>query len=816
MVSDCNGSPPSYNLSAWLYLRALGLIFIIAFLSWLCQIIGLIGANGILPAHAGLHAERLALPGQFWLLHPTLFWFNDTDLWLQGLTVAGLVFAILLALGIFSGPSLIFCWLIYLSIKNVGGDFSNFQWDSLLLESAFLGMFLVPLQRKNLLFGPITNASVLTNLLLRWLLFRVLVCSGLVKILNGSANWKNLQVFNSYYETQLLPNSLAWYAHQMPEWLAAASALMTFWLELAVPFFLFVPSRRVRMTAGVVLILLQVVMFATGNHGFINPLTAALCLTVFDDQALEKIPWLSRLQGDTNALVKSPTGSSSKRTYKLFSQTAIGVYLLLTCLASAESILRKDYLPLGIRAVVATSAQFGICGVYALYPVVETSRLELIIEGSDDLVHWSPYQFKYKIGNIHRAPPMVAPYQPRLDWRMRFAALAQMRRSPLVRQFVSCLLAGDPEVLKLIEVNPFPAKPPAYVRVDEYVYRFTDSAEKTATGNWWKRWYVGRYFGPVSRSGKLIAALNTNGSPHFDGIRLATFAGSWYPASQQQLQQLFQYLFKRAEEPGNRKFDPKLAKSASANVRAILVPHAAYDYSSLVAARAYQAVDPKSVKRVFLIGMLHPSTQLPLQGAALSLSTEFATPIGNLRIDQASVSELLKNSLFKVDEQAHQQEHSLEMQLPFIRQRFGDVPIVPILLGSFKNEGDLSTVARSIQSLLKEGDLIVLSGDMTHYGKMYAYEPHEPGQGNMHDEVEALDRRAYSFVKNSDASGLWHLKDQMKGNMCSFEPLYVALKILPKAKVTIADYSTSQDSGAGIKSFEDRRCVGYLALILSE
>jgi lipase maturation factor 1 len=812
MLSDCNGSPPSFNLSAWLFLRALGVIFVIAFYSWLGQITGLIGADGIWPAHLSLHAERLDLPSHFWLLHPTLFWLNDSNLWLQGLTVAGLIFAILLALGVFSGPSLILCWVIYLSIKNVGGDFSNFQWDSLLLESSFLAIFLVPMSTKNLFFARITNASWLTNLLLRWLLFRVMVCSGLVKIVNGSPNWKSLQVFNSYYETQLLPNPLAWYAHQMPEWLAASAVLMTFWLELALPFFLFVPSRRIRMTAGVVLIFVQLAMFVTGNHGFINPLTAALCLNVFDDQALKRVPWLGRLQGEANSTLAagSSRSASSNRTSKLLTRLVVGIYLLLTVCASAQAVMGKDYLPLGIRALVATAGQFGICGQYALYPVVETRRLELIVEGSDDLVNWQPYQFKYKIGDVHRAPPMVAPYQPRLDWRMRFAALLPVRRSPLVRQFVSCLLAGNPEVLKLLEINPFPAKPPTYIRVDEYVYEFTGFTERLVNGNWWKRSYVGRYFGPVTLSGKKLAATDAHGILHFDGVRLADYAGSWYPASEKKLHELLQYLFKRAEEPGNRKFDPGASNRDSANVRGILVPHAAFNYSSLVAARAYRAVDQKSVKRVILLGLLHPSSQLPLQGAALSLSTEFATPLGNLRIDQPAIRELLKSPLFKVDEQAHQQEHSLEMQLPFIRHRFGDVPIVPILLGSFKNESDLTEVARSIQSLMQKGDLLVFSGDMTHYGKFYGY---EPGKGNMHGEVEALDKQAYSFVKNLDAPGLWHFREQTSENMCSFEPLYVALKILPRSKVRVADYSTSQDSGAGVKDIEEERCVGYLALV---
>jgi AmmeMemoRadiSam system protein B len=245
------------------------------------------------------------------------------------------------------------------------------------------------------------------------------------------------------------------------------------------------------------------------------------------------------------------------------------------------------------------------------------------------------------------------------------------------------------------------------------------------------------------------------------------------------------------------------------------VPHAALPYSGLAAARSFQAIDQKKVKRVIILGAVHPSLHYDLPGAALSLRSDFATPIGNLALDQPAIRQLLKNPLFRIDDQVHREEHSVEMQLPFIRYKLGEVPIVPVLLGSFKNERELTTIAKSLKEILRDGDLLVLSGDMTHYGQVYDYEP--AGAGDMKARVRNLDQRAFQFVKSVDAHGLWLFREETGENMCSFLPLYVYVTLLTQAKeqITIADYSTSQDSGAGVKSFESRRCVGYLSLIFS-
>src|SRR5206468_1852969 len=118
---------------------------------------------------------------------------------------------------------------------------------------------------------------------------------------------------------------------------------------------------------------------------------------------------------------------------------------------------------------------------------------EIIVEGSNDGKTWLPYEFKWKPGDLRRGPAFVAPYQPRLDWQMWFAALGSYREETWFLRFLVEVLRGSPEVLALLRTNPFPAAPPQYIRAQLYDYRFTSFDEMTRTGDWWKREYKGEY-----------------------------------------------------------------------------------------------------------------------------------------------------------------------------------------------------------------------------------------------------------------------------------------------------------------------------------
>lgn len=137
---------------------------------------------------------------------------------------------------------------------------------------------------------------------------------------------------------------------------------------------------------------------------------------------------------------------------------------------------------------------------YGLFRVMTKTRPEIIIEGSNDGKTWLPYEFKWKPGDVNRRPGIVAPYQPRLDWQMWFAALGTYRQNDWFVLFLSRLLEGSPDVLKLVGTNPFPSAPPRYIRAGLYDYKFTRFGDKTSA--WWKREYLGAYSPVMSLSAR--------------------------------------------------------------------------------------------------------------------------------------------------------------------------------------------------------------------------------------------------------------------------------------------------------------------------
>jgi lipase maturation factor 1 len=117
-------------------------------------------------------------------------------------------------------------------------------------------------------------------------------------------------------------------------------------------------------------------------------------------------------------------------------------------------------------------------------------------------VIWRAYDFKYKVGKLEEAPPIVAPHQPRLDWQMWFAALDDVRQEPWFINFLARLLQGSPPVLDLLSTNPFPGLPPRYIRAKLFEYHFTSLDEKEKTGAWWKREEKGSYCPVLSSRGE--------------------------------------------------------------------------------------------------------------------------------------------------------------------------------------------------------------------------------------------------------------------------------------------------------------------------
>jgi len=447
------------------FVRILGGIFVVAFWSLGRQVVVLYGERGLLPA-CGVAAEAAA----------TLFRFgcNDQVLWWG--TVAGAGCGVLLALGLLPRVSLVACWALYLSYVNIGRDFLSFQWDNLLLESAFFSLFVTPGGWRLRNAPPPHPLGVF---LMQWLLFRLQVESGLAKLLLGDPTWRDLTAMVTYWETAPLPTWLGWYAHQMPLWAQRLSGGLTLAIELGVPLLVWGP-RRLRPLAFAALASFQVVVLATANYGFFNYLSLALCLWILDDGHLA---WIAARAG----VILRPAPPRIRRpvtTAALGAAVALLVPLSLVPFLAFITPLRP--LARALLPVHAALDEVRSINAYHLFAQMTLVRREPVIEGSLDGIDWQPYELWYEPGDVDRAPPFVAPHQPRVDFQMWFLLLGRS----LPGWFSTLLdrLRHDPAVVApLFARNPFPDEPPRLVRVAVYRYRFTDAATRARTGAWWTR-----------------------------------------------------------------------------------------------------------------------------------------------------------------------------------------------------------------------------------------------------------------------------------------------------------------------------------------
>jgi lipase maturation factor 1 len=481
---------PTYFTVRWLFLRLLGVIYLIAFVSLAVQVRGLLGANGILPAHELLEEVHEAAAAQHWgagavARFPTLCWLSTSDSFLVGLCIGGSALAVLLILDVAPAPVLLLLWLGYLSLAVVGRDFLSFQWDVLLLEAGFLAVFLAPLQLLPGRSGSSPPPRVVLWLL-RWLLFRLMFGSGLVKLASGDPNWRNLTALSFHYETQPLPTWIGWYAGHLPLWFQKFSCGAMFAIELGAPLLIFAP-RKVRFAGCGALVFLQVLIAATGNYCFFNLLALALCILLLDDEVLNRV----MPSGVKDRLARPLPGARRWPRWLLGSVAAL--LLLVTTSEGVRRFLPHFPVPGPVVALDRAVAPFRSTNTYGLFAVMTTQRLEIRVEGSNDNVNWLPYVFEYKPGPLDRRPAFVAPHQPRLDWQMWFAALGSYQDNPWFVAFLVRLLQGSPQVLALLARNPFPHVPPRYVRAMVYDYHFASLAEHRRTGAWWTRELRGDY-----------------------------------------------------------------------------------------------------------------------------------------------------------------------------------------------------------------------------------------------------------------------------------------------------------------------------------
>jgi hypothetical protein len=481
---------PSYWLTRFAFLRLLGLVYTVAFLIVVCQWLPLLGSAGLLPAVSFLDTVG-AVQGRglaAFLRLPSVFWLDASDTAFRVGGYVGLGLSLLVLFGLANVPILFVLWLLYMSFVHVGQIFYGYGWETLLLETGFLAIFLAPLWRP----GPFPRSvptSPVVIVLLRWLVFRLMLGAGLIK-LRGDPCWRDLTCLVYHYETQPNPNPLSWYFHQAPVWFHKLEVIFNHLVEIVVPFFVFGP-RQARLVAGGMVVLFQTLLILSGNLSFLNWLTIAVALACFDDGVFtRRLPTSWRARLDHHVAGGKETTARRVAAYALASVVAFLSLNPLMNMLSPGQVMNTSFDP------------FDLVNTYGAFGSIGRERYEIVLEGTGDdpanaAARWVEYDFKCKPGTPERRPCWVSPYHYRLDWQMWFQDMPGAPVEPWFVHLVAKLLEGDPAVRALLAPGPFADHAPRAVRARYYRYQLTRFGEPTHA--WWKRTLVSEYLPAFAR-----------------------------------------------------------------------------------------------------------------------------------------------------------------------------------------------------------------------------------------------------------------------------------------------------------------------------
>lgn len=476
------------DIGIFIFSKLVSLSFVFAFLSLLPQVLGLFGSRGILSIDTLMGIiERQNHPYRFWQI-PSVFWISSSDRVLYGATLLGLSAATLAFLGFASGWMLLVAMTIYLSFCSSGQDFMGFQWDALLLEAGYLALLTLPFSFTQ---DPtaVSLQSPFVVFLIKLLLFKLMFCSGLVKLASKDISWRNLTALHYHFWTQPLPSPLAWHAAKLPSVFLKALTALSLLIELVFPFFIFLPApySQIAFTA---FFIFQLSIMATGNYTFFNILTLGLCAPLLSNTDWIKIFDFLNIPfpgaASWGALSLSPTFG--------FIATLIlaplSLFWILLAFSEKSTLLQPFY------PIVRSLYYLRINNNYGLFAAMTKNRPELVLEGSEDGENWQEYILKYKPVSTEKKLSWNIPHQPRLDWQMWFAALGSFTQNMWLQNLMIQIFWQSPDVISLFEKDPFPKQPPRFLRLQKYEYRFSTSEERKRSGAIWQRTWVGAY-GPV-------------------------------------------------------------------------------------------------------------------------------------------------------------------------------------------------------------------------------------------------------------------------------------------------------------------------------
>lgn len=509
-----SGSGDAHAVPMALLLRALGVVYVAAFVSLGVQIRGLLGQDGILPALSYLNELESAFGRGAWTYAPSIFWWGCSDTLLEGACWVGAAAGLGAALGLAPGPLLLLAWFLYGSLVSVGQVFLNYQWDVLLLEAGFLAPWAT---RWKLLLSwrSPPEPSFLIVILYRWLLFRLMFASGCVKVRSDTV-WRDLSALDYHFWTQPLPPWTAWWMQQLPGGIRASATALTLVLELGGPW-LILAGRRGRRAAFLLFSVFQLALIATGNFGFFNLLTLALGLPLLssfqpeprEDPALEAE---SREQRASRSEEQSGEWAGRLATG---ARVGLAGLVFVLSVGSLGRMFRADFLlPSPLDAIEREVAPWRLVNGYGLFADMTEERPELVVELSADGHIWAPVEFKWKPGPTDARPKIAFLHMPRLDWQMWFEALHYGAQASLSHGggppeagrgyridrwfglFLAALLRPEADVQQLL-ASPVSSASRSWIRVVAYRYRFSTLDERRRSGDWWIREPAGTFVPPL-------------------------------------------------------------------------------------------------------------------------------------------------------------------------------------------------------------------------------------------------------------------------------------------------------------------------------
>ncbi|MFJ9742089.1 lipase maturation factor family protein [Streptomyces sp. NPDC101166] len=461
---------PEYWTSRLVFQRALAGVYLVAFLTAARQFRALMGERGMLPVPS--FTARVPFRRA-----PSLFHRHYSDRFFAVCAWTGCALSAALLAGLDGllplwGAMLLWLapWALYLSIVNVGQTWYGFGWESLLLETGFLAVFL----------GNDEVAPPVVVLFgLRWILFRVEFGAGLIKM-RGDPCWRKLTCLDHHHETQPMPGPLSWFFHHLPKPLHRVEVAANHVTQLFVPFLLFTP-QPVATAAAALMILTQLWLVLSGNFSWLNWITVVLA-----------VPAL--------ALPADPPPVPAAPLWYVVVVLAVAAFLLFLShrpvlnMLSRGQVMNRSFDPLHL------------VNTYGAFGSVSRVRYEVIVEGTLDETpredsDWREYEFRGKPGDPRRWPRQFAPYHLRLDWMMWFAALSPAYAGAWFGALVERLLEDDRDTLALLRRSPFPpGTPPRHVRARLFRYRYTTWRELRESGACWERTFVREYLPPTRLS----------------------------------------------------------------------------------------------------------------------------------------------------------------------------------------------------------------------------------------------------------------------------------------------------------------------------